>query len=277
MDDRYRELFQSESDGLIEQILPLRQRVGEWRYMTRAIKAGEMLELECYPVYTPAERREAREARKRLTPEQMERINQRNAEKRIVRLANANFTRKDNAVTLTFREPVDYDEGLRACRNFIRRLKRLRERRGLPELKYIYSVEDRNGDGERRRTHVHMLLTGGIPREEIEALWGKGFANVDRLQPDEHGLAGIARYISKQQKNRKRWVCSNNLKKPTVRRSECKLTNRKVRTLAERLPQESQEILEKLWPGYDYVECSVKYSDYVGGVYVAALMRRKPK
>ncbi|MBR3740389.1 MAG: hypothetical protein IKN04_07990 [Clostridia bacterium] len=275
MDDRYRELFQSESDGLIEQILPLRLRVGEWRYMTRAIKAGEMLELECYPVFTPAERREAREARKRLTPEQMEKINQRNAEKRIVRLANANFTRKDNAVTLTFREPVDYDEGLRACRNFIRRLKRLRERRGLPELKYIYSVEDRSGDGERRRTHVHMLLTGGIPREEIEALWGKGFANVDRLQPDEHGLARIARYISKQQKNRKRWVCSNNLKKPTVRRSECKLTNRKVRSLAERLPQESQEILEKLWPGYYYVECSVKYSDYVGGVYVAALMRKK--
>lgn len=275
--EKYRELFQAESDGFLEEICPLRLRVGEWSYVTRSIRAGDMLELECYPVFTPAERRTARAARKRMTPEQMERINRRNAEKRIIRLANDNFGPRDNSVTLTFSEPVTYDEGLKACRNFIRRLKRIRDKRGLPELKYIYSVEDRSGDGAPRRTHVHMLISGGIPREEVEAIWGRGFANVDRLQPNEHGLAGIAKYITKQQRSRKRWVCSNNLKKPNVRRSECKLTNRRVKALAERLPQESQEILERLWPGYDFVECQVRYSDYVGGVYVEALMRRKAR
>ena len=47
--------------------------------------------------------------------------------------------------------------------------------------------------------------------------------------------------------------------------------------LGEALPQEAGEILEKLYPGYAFVECNLHFSDWTGGVYIEALMRRKQK
>lgn len=42
-----------------------------------------------------------------------------------------------------------------------------------------------------------MVLTGGIDRDELEKLWGHGYANSKRLQFDQHGLAALSRYIGK--------------------------------------------------------------------------------
>lgn len=248
----------------------LRGRMG---YRTKTTKAGRMLEFDIYPVYGRSQEQAARQAMKQVSPERMQRINLRNAQRRIIQLANCNFTDSDVHLTLTYAQAPEYEQAQKDVRNFLARLKRMRKRVGLPELKYIYAIEG-NEEGVKRRLHVHMLISGGIEREEIEKLWQRGYANCDRLQPNEHGLAEIARYIIKEQRNRRKWCSSKNLKKPQVRVSDTKLSCAKVRRIARELPLEAKEVLRKAYPGYEYVECQVHYSDRVDGVYIRGTMRR---
>lgn len=127
----------------------------------------------------------------------------------------------------------------------------------------------------KKRIHAHMLISGGIDRAELEKLWARGYANAYSLQPDERGLEGLARYMVKSQKNRRKWSCSKNLKKPQVRVSDCKLSNGKVKRMARSLPNEARDILSRAYPGYTFVDCRVKFSDQVDGVYIRALLRRE--
>ncbi len=57
-------------------------------------------------------------------------------------------------------------------RNYIRRIQRLRKKRGLPPLKYI-AVTERGKKGGRY--HHHITINGGIDRDELESLWGLGY------------------------------------------------------------------------------------------------------
>lgn len=253
---------------------PLEARVGQLVYRTRTVRAGAVTECEVYPVYGRAQEARARRARENLSPERVRRANHAAALRRIVRLANANFTDKDLHVTLTYAGAVpDYDQAQRDVRNFLRRLQRLRARRGLTRAKYIYSIED-NDAGLKKRIHTHMLLSGGISREEIEACWRRGWANADRLQPNAEGLAAIARYITKSQKNRKKWICSQGLTQPTVTVSTTKLSRRKIEKLASELPQLWKEVLRKAYPGMEPVSCETWGSDLMPGVFIRAQLIR---
>lgn len=250
-------------------------RVGRMTYRTRTIKAGPVTECEIYPVYGRRVEGQIRKARESVSPERVQRANHAAAIRRVIRLANTNFTDKDLHVTLTYGEnPPAWEQAQRDVRNFIRRLQRLRAKRGMEKAKYIYAIEDEGADGAKKRIHVHMLLSGGIGREEIEACWRKGWANADRLQPNEEGLAAIARYITKAQRNRKKWVCSQGLKQPKVTVSETKLSRAKVASLAGELPAVWKEVLRKAYPGQEPVSCETWASDLVPGVFIRAMMHR---
>lgn len=254
---------------------PLAARVGQMVYRTRTIKAGPVVEAEVYPVFGRRMEAQARRAREKLSPERIRRANHQAAIRRLIRLANANFTQEDLHVTLTYQgDPPPWDRCQKDVRNFIRRLQRLREKRSLPRAKYIYAIED-NEAGEKKRIHVHMLLSGGIPREEIEACWRKGWANCDRLQPNEEGLAAIARYITKAQRNRKKWVCSQGLTQPKVSVSTTRLSRRKVEKLAGELDAVWRDVLRKAYPGTEPVSCQVWTSDIVPGVFIRCQMIRQ--
>ena len=270
---------EKDPESLLWEIQRTKLQAREMGYRTKTIRGGEMLGVEVYPIIGPETVRKIRRKKEQHTPAQMQACNDRRAVKRLTWLINANFTAKDLSLTLTYAQQVTYEQAQKDARNFCRRVKRARERRGLPDPKYIYAVEDTDGAGESTRCHIHMLISGGMSREELENIWEKGYANCDRLQPDNHGLAALAKYISKARtkKSRRRWTCSRNLKKPQTRISDTKLTCRKVRKLGEALPQEAGEILEKLYPGYAFVECNLHFSDWTGGVYIEALMRRKQK
>lgn len=248
---------------------------GRFGYRTKTIISGEMVEAEIYPLFGRSMERTARRVREKRTPEQKEQANQRAAIRRVIRLANCNFTDQDIHLTLTYAiKPPSFEQSQKDVRNFLRRVKRLREKRHLPELKYIYAIEDEQ-NGEKKRIHCHMLMSGGISREELEACWKKGWANADRLQPDERGLEAIARYITKSQRNRKKWVCSMGLKQPKVRTSDTKLSNRRVQRLAEELPAVWKEILRKVYPDCEPVDLEVYRSDVMPGVFIRALMHRQ--
>ena len=272
-------LFDVEGQTPIEALYgyrePMRARIGQMIYRTRTIRSGPVTECEVYPIYTRTQESRARRAREKTSPERITRANHRAAIRRIIRLANANFSNRDLHVTLTYAgEAPGWERCQKDVRNFIRRLQRLRGKRGLEKAKYIYAIEDNEG-GEKKRVHVHMLLSGGLTREEIETCWRKGWANADRLQPNEEGLAAIAKYLTKAQRNRKKWCCSQGLIQPKITVSDTKLSRRKVEKLAGDLENVWKDVLRKAYPGTEPVSCEVWRSDIMPGVFVRCQMIRR--
>ena len=257
--------------------IPTKIRVGRMGYRTRTIKAGPRLEVEIFPLFGRENTGRARAAKKNLTPEAVQRNNEERSKRKMIQLIDANFDERDLHITLTYTgAPPKYEQAQTDVKNFLRAVKRKREKRGLDPLKYIYTIEG-NDDGTRERIHVHMVINGGIDREELEAIWGKGYANADHLQPNENGLEALARYITKQQKNRRKWARSRNLKKPKQRTSDTKVSNARVKRLATDFPNSAKEIMEKLYPEYMHVKTIMRYSDVVDGAYIRCVMRRKPE
>ena len=155
-------------------------------------------------------------------------------------------------LTLTYRgTPPDYEQARKDVRNYLRAVKRMREKAGLPEMKYIYVLEEEGADGEKRRVHVHLMMSGGVSREALEEKWGRGYANCDRLQPEEGtGLLELARYFTKQgmEKHRRAWSASKNLRQPRTTVSRTHMSNAKVRRLCQEMPGSAAEIMGKLYP-----------------------------
>lgn len=250
-------------------------RVGQMGYRTRTTVAGPRLEAEVYPIFGRNTEAMLRRAKKQnATPERQQRLNRERSIRHLIHLVETNFTEKDIHLTLTYGERTNYDQARKDMRNFLLKLKRLRKRRGLPPLRYIYTIEgDEAAAGQR--IHIHMLTDGDMDREELERIWAKGYANADRLRPDENGLEAIARYLVKQQKNRRKWCASRNLKQPKTRTSDSKCSNARVRRIAYDFENEAREEMEKIYPGYQFVKCKVFYSDLISGVYIRCVMRRR--
>ena len=250
-------------------------RVGQMGYRTKTTIAGPRLEAEVYPIFGRNTEAMLRRAKKtNITPEKQQRLNHERSIRHLVMLTDANFNESDIHLTLTYQTAPSYERAKKDMRNFMLRVKRIREKRGMPELKYIYTIEG-NEDGGRERIHIHCLMNGDMNREELEQIWQKGYANADRLKPDENGLEAIARYLVKQQKNKRKWCASKNLKQPKSRTSDSKCSNARVKRIAFDMRNEAQAEMEKLYPGYRFVKCSIHYSDIVDGAYIRCVMRRK--
>ena len=162
-------------------------------------------------------------------------------------------------------------------------MKRYREKMGMDPLKYIYTIEGRReisqGAGVNR-IHIHMLMNGGVSRERLEEMWEMGYANADRLQPNERGLEEIASYIIKEARSKdgaRKWSASRNLKQPKRRTTDAKTPKKIVKLIAHDIRNEAKEQTEKLYPKYQFVDCKVFYSDQIDGVYIRILMRRRKR
>ena len=255
--------------------MPTQIDVGRMGYRTRTVVAGPRLEVEVYPVFGREAAGRARAAKKNETPESMKKLNRERAIRHLIQLADANLTDQDIHLTLTYRNAPTEDRAWKDVDNFLRTVKRRRKQYGMSPLKYFYTVEG-NESGSKEKLHAHVLMSGGISREELEDIWGNGWANADRLQPDERGLEAIIRYITKDQEKRK-WHRSRNMVQPKQRTSDSKVSNAKVKRIARGFEAEAKEIMEKLYPKYRYVDVKVTVSDSVDGAYIRVLMRRKPE
>lgn len=258
---------------------PYRERVGGMHYCTKTEKAGDTLVLTVYPILGRSDRAKAEAARKAMSRERQNRYNRERARRRLALLMDANFGKNDLHVTLTYRgTPPDYEQARKDVRNYLRAVKRMREKAGLPEMKYIYVIEEEGGDGEKRRIHVHLMMTGGISREALEEKWGRGYANCDRLQPEEgNGLMELARYFTKleQEKHRRAWSASKNLRQPRTTVSRTRMSNARVRRLCQEMPGSAAEIMGKLYPGYKVGAVEPYTSDWIPGVYLRIRLRRR--
>lgn len=258
---------------------PYRERVGGMHYCTKTERAGDTLVLTVYPILGRSDRAKAEAARKAMSRERQTRYNRERARRRLALLMDANFGKNDLHVTLTYRgTPPDYEQARKDVRNYLRAVKRMREKAGLPEMKYIYVIEEEGGDGEKRRIHVHLMMTGGISREALEEKWGRGYANCDRLQPEEGtGLLELARYFTKQgmEKHRRAWSASKNLRQPRTTVSRTRMSNARVRRLCQEMPGNAAEIMGQLYPAYKLGAVEPYVSDWIPGVYLRIRLRRR--
>lgn len=122
------------------------------------------------------------------------------------------------------------------------------------------------------------MMTGGISREALEEKWGRGYANCDRLQPEEGtGLLELARYFTKQgmEKHRRAWSASKNLRQPRTTVSRTRMSNAKVRRLCQEMSGSAVEVLGKLYPGYKVGAVEPYVSDWIPGVYLRIRLRRR--
>ena len=157
--------------------------------------------------------------------------NEANSRRRFTQLVNTNFGAGDIHLTLTYNErnlPSTVEGAEKEQRNFLRRVAYKRKMAGLPPLKYIsIPACTFKADGVTpARIHHHIIMNGGLGRDEIEDLWRKrrerkhpkgekiGYANADRLQPEENGLAALCEYLAKQAGGKKRWSSSQGLEQP---------------------------------------------------------------
>ena len=257
-------------------------RIGSMGYRTRTIKARTRLEAEVYPIFGRSMEETAKRVKLNLTRERQQQLNTKRSKRHLVLLMENNFCyEKDIHVTLTYagREPT-MDRCRKDVRNWLNRVKRQREKRGLDKVKYIYAI----GHDRDQRIHVHCVMNGGIGRDELERMWGKGYANTIRLQAQGGGLQGMANYLYRQNEKARdngeragchMWCASRNLKKPKEHVSDTKLSNRKVKRAALNFGAAGKEIMEKTYPGYRIENWQVLFSDVVDGVYIRCVMRKE--
>ena len=147
-------------------------------------------------------------------------VNERNAEKKLRRLINANFNHNSLHVVLTYRpedRPETGEEARKDLANFWKALKRACKKAG-KELKYV-AVGER---GKKGAIHFHCVIDCGLTLGEIQACWKKGVARATPLRSDGD-YSRLASYLLKQSKetfkdpelsiHKKRWCASKNLVK----------------------------------------------------------------
>lgn len=215
-------------------------------YFERKTTSGKLVEVERY-FATRDGKRLPRAGNESESTEEQQKLNERHAQKRLMRLINANFDGEagDQFVTFTHAEDISEKQARKEARNLIDRLDRLRKKKKLSPLKYIIVTEHQG------RWHHHVILNGGLSLAELGNVWNRhrkrGRFLVSTLD-DLYTYEDLAKYLTenhKPPKGRKgpvqsaargenssgkeprrkyarRWNASRNLKQPAVQKKPIK-------------------------------------------------------
>lgn len=242
-------------------------------YRETRYECGDYMEVNIYPVYSKAP---CRRKKAKPTSETQQKLNDINAENKLVRIANANFKTGDLKVELTYSPshlPADDEEADKELKNFLRRVKRYRQKRGMSELKWIAVTEKGKRSG---RYHHHLIMSGDINLFDLVQLWGRGIVGTDILIFDENGIASLAKYMMKQAREfmgKKRYSRSRNLIDPPAKQRDNRFSKRMIQELAK--DTENRAEYEKLYEGYLFSCANVVYNEANGGVYIHARYYKK--
>lgn len=244
------------------------------RYRVKTRKCGDLLECEIFPIriQMPDATRTRKAAK---TTEAQGRVNERNAERRFLRLVHTNFTRADSWYTLTYENAApDFEQAKRDIVNFIKRFRAYCKKKGYPDLKYIYVTELEPNPSYAIRVHHHVIMNIN-DHEGVMEVWGNRNIEYDNLRPDEHGVEALSVYLMKSPKGKRRWCASRNLKKPPpATRNDRKISKRKVRKLALDILPEAAAVFEGMYKGYRLGTYDMRFSDYTGGAFIYARLWR---
>ena len=254
------------------------RQAGKCKIMCQVIESGDMVEINIYPVYTNRKDvprvktgKSSRDAQKKL--------NNKNSIKKLVRSMNANFHKGDLILTLTYgdRHYPDQKQARKDIQKYFREVRKERKKQGLLPLKYIYVTEcvKEGEECNRIRLHHHLIMNA-MDRDTAEACWGKGRVESRYAQPDDFGLEGFARYISKlsASKYSRKWIPSKNLDKPVEHKSVTLLSRRKFAEIIK--SSDKAELLESLHQGkLKYLDSTTYVNQDYGGFYLYSRLRRK--
>ena len=185
-------------------------------YVKETIIAGDVIEVRKY--YSARYgKRIFRGANVGITSDAQEKVNARNAERKLRGLINANFCAGDWHVQFTYKDAPDKDQAREDLRKAIRELRKIYRENG-QELKYITVTEY-----ETKRIHHHLILPK-LPIGTIKQAWRHGMVRATPLYSGDD-YANLSAYLIKETRRtyskedalyKKRYNASRNLKKPTV-------------------------------------------------------------
>lgn len=259
-------------------------------YRRKTYHHGEQIDVICFPVLKHLTDIQRAKAAKAKSTEAQKRVNERNRLRRFRRKANANFGKGDFRITLTFfdwEQPATNEEAQRLIRNYIERIQYERNKRRLPKLRYMYVIEMTESNAGIVKFHYHMILSGdGMSQDEIERKWPYGNANSNRYSWHINGFAAFAHYMLMDKTERKgrkpqykattrSFACSKNLIDPEPTTSNSKLSRRQMKMITLAGVYQAAVLFEKLYPGYELVNCEVNCSKFAPGAYLYAQMRKK--
>lgn len=196
-------------------------------YIEAITEAGSTIEIERYYSARYGKRGQGRADRVKATPEEQKRINTRQAEKKLRRLINANFSGNDFHVVLPYihkrgEEPRSREDMRDDIARFLRTMRKAYKAAG-QELKYIHVAEI----GQKGARHHHIIINH-IDTSEIVKAWPHARAQIFPL--DSSGqYAKLASYLIKytdkhvgdgtpEEIQSKRWACSRNLVRPETKK-----------------------------------------------------------
>ena len=247
-------------------------------YATKEIRSGDQLEVEIYPEFTKGQKDQIPDEGKRKRQRQAQKnLNDKNSKKMCERVIGENFTDRDIWATFTYTDdnmPASMEVATKNMQNYIRRLNYQRKKQGLSNARYVYVTEC----SEKGRWHHHIVMDGDVDMDTVEAVWNLGKRNeIRRLQRDENGLVGMARYITKEKskkgKYQKTWCASKGLRKPKEKVNHYKTKQKDV----DRIVKGDLNVCDHLmkWYGdkYDFTEAEVKYNTFNGRFYIYGRMR----
>lgn len=153
------------------------------------------IEVEIKYIGNYGARGEKRNQRTKATPEQIKKQNQKNKEKRMRRLIQANFDQGDYWLTLKYKkgERPPTETTKKDLKNFIDKMRR-RFKKAEQEFKFIYRLEV----GSKGGVHIHMIIPrirGQDITDDIQSAWEKGRVNYSTLDGSDYQL--LAEYITK--------------------------------------------------------------------------------
>lgn len=242
---------------------------------------SEYLEVDIIPNFQLVNKKAGTRSKKqKVSAPKQRNLNDKNAKRYFRQIGNTNFTKDDLHLTATYADkflPKTVEEAEKEAAKYIRRISYRMKKEGLPPLKYMLVTECRTSRGDDTkpiRIHHHIIINKGLDRDIIESLWCKrkkkgqrqgeriGFVNADRLQPNEFGIEGLCRYLSKDPKGKKRWSCSQNLEKPYCRTNDHRYSKREVERAAK--CPDDKGYWEKKYKGYIFTECKPVYNELTG-------------
>ena len=226
----------------------------------QSVIAGPRREVSYFPIWPDGRRVPERAPKTKRSTKEQEKYNHDQAVKKFLLLVSANFSKGDLLLHLTFDDehlPDTWEEVHRLITNYLNRVKYWRKKQGLPDMRYIYTVEMTvRKTGKRAgmiNWHIHMFMSK-MPRDQAEDMWPEGVrVNADRYNPDRFGDEAAAKYVAKELGScGKRFAYSKNLKKPEKSKPrDGKITQRGLgKIIKERC--EDAAYWEKKFPGYRF-------------------------
>lgn len=234
------------------------------------------LEIDIFPFWETKKR--AKKEKRYETESKQRDLNDKNSRRTFNQMVKANFTEKDMILGLSFApkfQPKTYEETKKEFENYIKRVNRLRKKKGLKNAKYIAVIEVTS----KGKHHIHLFIEDGLDRDEIENLWRRprkkgekvgekiGRANSQRIQPDKNFCEALTNYLMKDPKGKHRWIPSrNNLHRPWITKSDCKYKRSTIDKLVK-MPPDSEYVknfFEKKHEGYELTECKPVFNKELG-------------